>query len=297
MVSAPMSEASMSSGILVLDKPEGMTSPRVDAICKRALGARKVGHIGTLDPFATGLLLVAVNSGTKAIRYINCHTKIYEFEIKFGEKTNTGDKTGIVVEKSCKVPSVSEIQSVLPKFTGPILQKPHIFSAIKVNGRRAYEIARRGEIPPLESRVITVFELKIIEYARFRATVSSGTYIRTLAEDMAAAVGSCGHVTSLRRLADGKFSVKDAIRFDTLMESSDNGRDAMVSIENALDDIPVVLVSIHDARSLKFGRGIAVELDLTDGTYLAKASDGFLGIVKLEEMVLHLERLFIEGGS
>lgn len=285
----------MIDGILVIDKPAGMTSSQVDRMCKRTFRASKVGHIGTLDPFATGVLLVAINSGTKAIRYIKHPSKTYEFEIKFGEKTNTGDCTGVVVESSDNIPDESKIIEVLPKFIGSFQQTPHIFSAVKVNGKRAYEIARCGGIPDVKSREITVFSLDLIGKSKFRASVSQGTYIRTLAEDISAAIGTYGHVTSLRRVADWKFSISRAIRLDALLESPDNVVDLVVPIRDVLDDIPVVSVSVQDSRSLMFGRCVEYGSAIADGTYLSEADDGFLGIVSSEGGVLHLERLFYKG--
>ena len=131
-------------GILIIDKPEGKSSAFIDFIVKKVLGIKKVGHIGTLDPFATGVLAIALNNGTKTIPYIKAERKTYEFEIAFGKKTNTGDKTGEIVEISNNVPTTSEIESLLPQFVGEILQTPSIFSAIKVGGKRAYELARKG---------------------------------------------------------------------------------------------------------------------------------------------------------
>jgi tRNA pseudouridine55 synthase len=286
----------MADGVIVIDKPKGVTSSYVDRVCKRIFAATKVGHVGTLDPFATGVLLVAIGSGTKTIRYINCPSKTYEFEIKFGEKTNTGDCTGHVIESSNHIPDPSKIQEILPRFIGELQQKPHIFSAVKVNGKRAYKIARNGGIPDIKSRKITVFSLDLIGESSFRATVSQGTYIRTLAEDIAVAAGTCGHVTSLRRTVDGKFSLNHSIKLDALPESSDNLWDLIVPIRDVLDDIPVVSVSVQDSQSLMFGRYVEYEAHLADGTYLLEASDGFLGVVSAENGVLHLEKLFYKGG-
>ena len=151
------------NGILIIDKPEGKSSAYIDFICKKILDVNKVGHIGTLDPFATGVLAIAINNGTKTIPYIKTERKTYEFEIKFGEKTNTSDKTGDIIETSNKIPTRCEIENILPNFIGEILQTPSIFSAIKVNGKRAYELARKGETPDIKQRTVTIFNLELID--------------------------------------------------------------------------------------------------------------------------------------
>ena len=140
------------NGIIVIDKPEGKSSAFVDFVVKKQLRAEKVGHIGTLDPFATGVLAIAINGGTKSIPYIKTKSKTYEFEINFGKRTDTSDKTGKIVEISERIPTDAEIKTVLPQFIGEISQVPSIFSAIKIDGKRAYELARKGEMPEMKSR-------------------------------------------------------------------------------------------------------------------------------------------------
>ena len=284
-------------GILIIDKPEGMSSSFVDRICKKILGVKKIGHIGTLDPFATGVLPIAINAGTKTIPYIKTEKKTYEFEIKFGQKTNTADKTGEIVETSEVIPTAAEINNVLHKFIGEIYQKPHAFSAIKIDGKRAYEIARKGECPDIKERKITIFDLKLLQQTcgniyKFVATVSPGTYIRTLTEDIAKAANSLGHTISLRRTLDGNFSINNAISIDNLRENVDNMRSVMLSLENVLDDIPVISVSNTDAENLVKGRPVSVaSCFLDESIYSAVSENGFLGIVKFLDGFIFPKRI------
>jgi tRNA pseudouridine55 synthase len=294
------------SGILLIDKPEMVTSAHVDRICRKLINADKVGHIGTLDSFATGLLVLAINDGTKAIRYINSPSKTYEFEIKFGEKTTTGDITGDITEKCHKSPSLVEVNNILPRFTGKLIQTPHAFSAIKINGQRAYKIARNGKIPELQPREISVFSLKLLKKIddmtyRLEATVSPGTYIRSLCEDIAKSLKTVAHVSFLRRIKDGKFSIDDSISLDELRKKSDTIESVLVPLENVLDGIPVILLSHQNAKDLAFGKVITVkDIGNNGDIYMAKSDDGFLGIVEyIDETAIKLKRLLkpqqIEG--
>ncbi|MDR0630899.1 MAG: tRNA pseudouridine(55) synthase TruB [Holosporales bacterium] len=282
-------------GFLIIDKAEGVTSSYVDKICKRVFRANKIGHIGTLDPFATGVLLIAINAGTKAIPYITTVSKTYEFEVKFGAKTDTGDLTGKVIKSCSKTLSTADIKKVLPNFVGKISQKPHPFSAVKINGARAYTLARRGLVPDIKNREVIIFNLELIGDVRFRAEVSPGTYIRTLVEDIAAALETYAYVVSLRRVIDGKFSLKDAIALDKLEAMPDNIGRFVIPIKDVLDDIPVVFVSEQEAQDLIFGRKIYFESDKSESRYLVSASCGFLGIAEFRKEALSLKRLFIKG--
>lgn len=279
-------------GIIVIDKPEGKSSAFIDFIVRKITGAKKAGHIGTLDPFATGVLAVAINNGTKTIPYIKTDRKTYEFEITFGAKTDTSDKTGQVIAISDKIPSVSRIESIIPNFIGEISQVPSIYSAIKVGGRRAYELARSGQTPEMKSRKVTIFSLECSEGNKFRAEVSPGTYIRSLAEDIAAALGTLGHVSSLRRIKDGRFSIEQGISLDELEKNSDNLDGVLIPIEDVLDDIPVILVSCQDAENLVLGRSVTSDYVGHNGQYLASAENGFLELVEFSDGVMYPKKLF-----
>ena len=278
-------------GFLIVDKSEGKSSAFIDSFIKKRFKATKVGHLGTLDPFATGVLVIAVNAGTKAIPYIKSSTKIYDFEITFGAKTDTSDKTGKVIEVSDKIPTVSEIQSVLPQFVGEITQIPSIFSAIKIDGKRAYELARKGEIPDMKPRKVMIYSLELIEKNKFRVEVSPGTYIRTLTEDIAKALGTVGHTSSLRRIKDGKFLIEQSITLENLEKIEDNLNSVLIPLENVLDDIPVIPVSCQDAGNLMLGRCILTAFVGESGQYLASADNGFLEIIEFSDGMVYPKKL------
>ncbi|MDR1333294.1 MAG: tRNA pseudouridine(55) synthase TruB [Holosporales bacterium] len=270
-------------GFLVIDKHEGKTSAFIDFICKKILNAKKAGHIGTLDPFATGVLVVAINNGTKLIPYIQSSSKIYEFTVKFGEKTDTGDKTGKVVLALPKIPMASELEGALEDFMGEISQSPHPFSAVKVGGTRAYKIARRGEVPVLNHRQVSIYNLELLEQVeydtfRLRASVSPGTYIRSLCESIAKQLGTVGHVQSLRRTMDGQFSVTDAISVDYL-----RGRpasDIIIPLTDVALNITKITISHYVAAALSLGQTTQVD-GIGNGRYLAASESGYLGIVDI----------------
>ncbi|MDR0640218.1 MAG: tRNA pseudouridine(55) synthase TruB [Holosporales bacterium] len=296
----------MSNGIILLDKPAGMSSTFAGTLCKRILGIKKIGHIGTLDPLATGVLPLAINAGTKIIPFINTSKKIYDFEMKFGIKTDTGDNTGEILTTNPLIPSLSDIERVIQNFIGEQYQKPHPFSAVKINGTPAYRMARRGESPELQSKLVNIFDICILSdlengSLKLRAAVSPGTYIRSLAEDISHALGTFGHVTSLRRVMDGKFCVGDAITIDKLREKKDNIHDVLISFEDVLDDIPVFFVSEREADDLSLGRSVVcgVNRTLKPGIVLASSSRGFWGIVDRicddEKYVLVPKRILVFG--
>ncbi len=278
-------------GFLIVDKPEGKSSAFVDFIVKKQFGAKKVGHIGTLDPFATGVLVIAVNSGTKAIHYIKTKSKTYEFEIIFGKRTDTSDKTGKVVETSERIPTDTEIKTVLPQFIGEISQVPSIFSAIKIDGKRAYELARKGEMPDMKSRKVTIYNLELIGKNTFRAEVSPGTYIRTLTEDIAKSLDTLAYTSSLRRTRDSKFSIEQSISLENLEKIMDNLDSVLIPLENVLDDIPVIPVSCQDAENLMLGRCVSTAFVGESGQYLTSAENGFLEIVEFSGGVVYPKKL------
>jgi tRNA pseudouridine55 synthase len=278
------------NGFLLLDKPEGVSSFFVVNRCKKILGAKRAGHLGTLDPFATGLLIIAINSGTKVIPYVTIKEKCYDFEIKFGEKMNTGDKTGTIIETNQNIPNYRDIESILPAFLGEIHQKPHPFSAVKVNGKRAYQIARSGQDPIIAVRSVTIFDLCLLMQTQenvflFRATVSPGTYIRSLAEDVARSLETVGHVVSLKRTRDGKFKLEDAITIDRLAEKKENIDNVLISLENILDDIPVYFVTDREAGDLALGKSVNRGVDVAaskDGVCLVASEEGMLWIAEVK---------------
>ncbi|HAT36676.1 MAG TPA: tRNA pseudouridine(55) synthase TruB, partial [Rhodospirillaceae bacterium] len=232
-------------GWFVIDKPEGITSTKTVAIVKRLANAAKAGHGGTLDPMATGILPIALGEATKTLPYVVDNTKEYEFIVEWGTASSTDDREGEVVASSGNRPTQSEIEGVLSSFIGTIEQVPPAFSAIKIGGRRAYDLARKGEEVTLAPRSVEIFELTLVEipdsdHAVFRVVSGPGAYMRALARDLAVALGTVGHLIKLRRTRVGPFSLSDAISLDELDGFGHIAAvlECLLPIETALDDIP-----------------------------------------------------------
>jgi tRNA pseudouridine55 synthase len=267
-------------GWLVLEKPRGLGSTQAVAAAKRNLreaGYAKVriGHGGTLDPLAEGVLPIALGEATKLAGRMLDASKVYEFTIRFGEETDTLDTEGTVIERSERLPTRQEIAAVLPQFTGPIEQVPPAYSALKVDGRRAYDLARSGEEVELATRRVTVFELTIIAAAdsevTLRAHVSKGTYIRSLARDIARALGTVGHVTYLRRTKAGPFTLDPAISLDRLNEIGKGAplEYTLLPLEAGLDGIPAHELDRTSAQAARQGKTLSDQA-LPDGLFLAR---------------------------
>jgi tRNA pseudouridine55 synthase len=269
-------------GWIILDKPLGLGSTQAVAAVKRNLreagyGKKvKVGHGGTLDPLATGILPVALGEATKLTGRMLDASKIYEFTVRFGEETDTLDLEGKVIATSEVRPSQAEVEAVLPRFTGPIEQVPPIYSALKVDGERAYDLARAGQEVELKSRSVTVYELSLERFdaeegATLRAHVSKGTYIRSLARDIAQALGTCGTVSMLRRVKAGPFDLSHAISLDKLNEIGKGAalEQILLPLEVGLDDIPAIDLGSEQARAVRQGR-VLTELPHEDGLYWAR---------------------------
>jgi len=252
-------------GWLVLDKPYGMTSTAALAAARRAFNAAKAGHGGTLDPLATGILPVAFGEATKTVPFIMDGRKAYRFTVRWGLSTETDDAEGAVSATSDVRPDEAAIRAVLPRFTGTISQVPPRFSAIKVAGARAYDLARDGQAPDLQPREVVVHALDLLEvpdadHAVFAAECGKGTYIRSLARDLAAALGTAGHVAALRRTRCGPFSEADSISLDKLLPlgHSAPSLDLLHSVSTALDDIPALALTDEEARLLANGQALAL---------------------------------------
>lgn len=261
------------NGWLVLDKPYGITSNDALGKLKRILHPEKVGHAGTLDPRATGCLPIAFGEATKTVPFVMDGRKVYRFEVTWGAETNTDDTEGEVVATSDNRPTVDEVQSVLGEFTGTILQVPPVFSAIKVDGARAYDLARDGEEVELEARPIDVHRLSLVECpdenrAVLEAECGKGTYVRALARDIARRLDTCGHVTELRRLLVGPFGEEDMVELDELIEAAGELEEGVpidtlveefiLPVRDAMEEIEEILVSDEDAGKIR--RGMAVLL-------------------------------------
>jgi tRNA pseudouridine55 synthase len=250
-------------GWLVIDKPPGLTSNRVVELIRRRAGT-KVGHAGTLDPLATGVLPIAIGEATKTTSYAMTGYKRYRFRIRWGVARTTDDRQGEVIGECMARPGRKAIEAVLPRFVGTILQSPPLYSALKVNGRRAYALARANMPPALCPRPVEIMRLQLIgipdrDHADCEAVVGKGTYIRALARDLGATLGTLAHVTELRRLSVGRFTEDQAVTLDSIAElghiSADNAY--LLPIETALDNIPALVLTEAEAARLRQGQSVA----------------------------------------
>ena len=252
-------------GWLVLDKPQGMTSTQAVAAAKRQLQAAKAGHAGTLDPMATGVLPIAFGEATKTVSYAMDGRKTYRFTLTFGEARDTDDAEGQVVETSDVRPDEGAIGAVLPQFTGEIEQIPPRYSAVKIAGERAYDLARDGEGVVLSPRTILIEELRLLgmvdrDRAEMEAVSGKGAYMRALARDIARSLGTVGHLSTLRRLNVGPFTLDDAISLEHLQHLVDRqeGETALLPLQTPLDDIPAVAVTDVEAHRMRSGQPVAM---------------------------------------
>ena len=252
-------------GWLILDKPLDITSTQAVNVVRRLFDAQKAGHGGTLDPLATGILPIALGEATKTVPYVMDGTKTYRFTLKFGEARTTDDAEGEVIARSEKRPSAAEIEAALPTFIGEISQIPPQFSAIKVAGERAYDLARDGEKVDLAPRIIRVEDFRLAEIlsadeAVFEVRSGKGAYMRSLGRDLAQHLGSVGHISALRRLSVGGFTEKQAISLDALkaLGHIPAAFEHLLPIETALDDIPALALSATEAIRLRSGQPVGL---------------------------------------
>jgi tRNA pseudouridine55 synthase len=252
-------------GWIILDKPEDMTSTAAVGAVKRRLDAAKAGHGGTLDPFATGILPIALGEATKTVSYVVDGVKRYRFTIRWGIATDTEDRDGAVTAESDERPDSTAIEAVLERFIGETEQIPPAYSAIKLGGKRAYDLARAGETPEMPPRIVTIDELRLLEmpdadHAIFEAVCGKGTYIRALARDIARALGTVGHLAALRRTQVGPFDEKSAISLDELGENMHVAAacEHLLPVETALDDIPALAVTDIEAGRLRNGQAVSL---------------------------------------
>ena len=289
-------------GWLIIDKPVGPGSTQIVSAVKRALreggySRVKVGHGGTLDPLASGVLPVALGEATKLCGRMLNAAKEYEFTIAFGAETSTLDAEGEVVGTSGRRPSLDQVEAVLPQFTGAIEQVPPTYSALKVDGRRAYDRARAGEAVEMRSRAVTVYRLTVLarseEDVTLSARVSKGTYIRSLARDIAYALGTVGHVSMLRRTKAGPFTLAGAISLDKLGELAQvrELEQALLPLTAGLDDIPALPVTPDQARLLRQGRKLA-GIAAKPGLHLATDGSVPVALVELSGAELRVVRGF-----
>jgi len=288
-------------GWLVIDKPRGMGSTQVVGKTRYLLHANKNGHTGTLDPFATGVLPIAFGEATKLVPFVTDGEKEYEFVVEWGKATDTGDTEGKIIATSDKIPNREEILATIPHFIGKIKQIPPMYSAIKINGREAYKLARQGQTVAMPEREIEIYELELLEEytksAKFRVRCSKGTYVRTLGADMAKYLGSEGYLSELRRTKCGNFSLKSTILLDSLekVEYIDKRRKLLLPIETSLRDIAEIAVSAEDARKLSMGQGLSPKSYPTvKPTELAAAMfcNCLIALVRIDERKISPVRVF-----
>ena len=301
------------SGWICLDKPYDLTSTHAVSRVRRAFNAQKAGHAGTLDPLATGILPIALGEATKTVPFLVDADKAYRFTIAWGRTTATYDREGETTAQSDVRPRVAEVEALLPAFVGEISQVPPAYSAIKVDGERAYDLARAGTIVELAPRVVTIHAARVAEapdadHVTLEIECGKGTYVRALARDLAERLGACGHVSALRRTRVGGFTEQSAVTLELLEDLGHKARqsEVLLPVETALDDIPELAVTAEDAFRLKQGRPIvlvprqveAVKARLKPGSRTVSAMAGGV-VVALCEMragrlepsrVFHLEK-------
>jgi tRNA pseudouridine55 synthase len=295
-------------GWLIIDKPPGLTSTDVVNRVRRGFDAQKAGHGGTLDPLATGVLPIAFGTATKTVPYVMDGTKLYRFTLRFGEARDTDDADGTVTAASPVRPTDEQIRTVLPNFTGDILQVPPAFSAVKVAGERAYDLAREGRPPALEARPARVDRFELIDRpepdtAIFEVASGKGVYMRSLARDLAIACGTVGHIAALRRLRVGPFTEAQAIPLDKCAATEDTAPaspDLLLPVATALADIPALALTETEANGLRHGQAINLvtlmgripgTAEPDGGLVRAMAGGRVIGLARLENGWMKPERM------
>lgn len=266
------------NGWIILDKPYDFGSTEAVSKLKWLLQAQKAGHAGTLDPLATGVLPIAFGEATKTVPYVMDATKRYRFTAKWGEATTTDDREGAVIARSGKRPTREEIERVLPHFTGTIEQVPPQFSAVKVGGERAYDLAREGVAVALEARPIDIHDFQLIDipdtdHAVFEAVTGKGAYVRALVRDMARMLGTEGHVSDLRRTAVGPFRAEDGVTLAALeaLESPEARDGALIPVDAALTGLPQAAIGGPEAEKLRRGQPAVISPATAKGVRGAEA--------------------------
>ena len=259
-MNAPRSKRVEVNGWLVLDKPVGMTSTHAVSRLKHIFNAKKAGHAGTLDPLASGILPIAFGEATKTVPFVQDGEKAYRFTVAWGAETDTDDSDGKVTRTSELRPGPDAILSLLPRFIGEIMQTPPAYSAIKIGGERAYDLAREGEIVEIAPRPVNIHALELVHFdpaeSVLEARCGKGTYVRAIARDLGRMIGCFGHVTQLRRTRVGPFTEIDASSFDDLGENAESAAHALLSVEAGLTELPCVVVDRNGAARLRRGQSL-----------------------------------------
>lgn len=284
------------NGIVIVDKPQGWTSQDVTARLRRVFGTRRIGHGGTLDPMATGVLPVFVGRATRAVEFFEHAEKTYETVLLLGKKTDTQDVTGTVLEERAVDVTKSQVEEVLTRFRGEIMQVPPMYSALKVNGQKLYELARKGKQVERQPRPVTVYELTVLSFENNRLSLrvrcSKGTYIRTLCEDIGEALGCLGCMEALRRTQAGEYRLEDAVALEDLLESS-TPESCLRGMDTMFARYPAVKLTANQEKRCRNGNSFT--RPMPDGIYRAYGENGeFLMLAKVEDGVMSTIKSFFE---
>ena len=284
------------NGIVIVDKPQGWTSQDVTARLRRVFNTRRIGHGGTLDPMATGVLPVFVGRGTRGVEFFEHAEKTYEAVLQLGLTTDTEDITGTVLEEREVAISEADFLTVLPKFRGKIQQIPPMYSALKVNGQKLCDLARKGKEVERQPREIEIFELECLEFtgttARLRVRCSKGTYIRTLCKDIGEALGCGGCMAELRRVQAGEYTIAESVPLAELLETTEPEK-YLRPVDTMFRNYPEV--TLTEKQELRCRNGNSFSIQLPDGTYRAYAKDGeFLMLAQVDSGIMSTIKSFFE---
>lgn len=280
-------------GILLINKPQGFTSQDVVSKVKKILNIKKAGHTGTLDPMATGVLPVLLNEYTKLSKYLIEHDKTYIAEIKLGEKTDTGDLEGKIIETlsvDTKYLQKEYLENILNEFLGKQMQIPPMYSAIKINGKKLYEYAREGKNIEVSPRQIEIYSINLLKIDKenlkitFEVSCSKGTYIRSLCEDIAKKIKTVGYMCNLTRTIVDKFTLEESITFEELEKSKENIEEKLVKMEKVFDNLPRIDLAI--SKKELFLNGVNLKYNLTDGLYNIYCNELYLGTGTIKNALL-----------
>lgn len=277
------------NGVIVIDKEKGYTSHDVVNIIRKTLNIKKVGHTGTLDPNATGVLPVLIGEATKISKYLIEHNKTYIAEITLGEKRTTGDMEGEILETK-QIPELTKekIDKVLKEFLGKQKQKPPIYSAIKINGKKAYEYARKGKEIEINEREIEIYKINLLHYEKdtitFEVNCSKGTYIRVLCEDIAEKLGTVGYMKNLRRTEVDKFNLEQAVTIEEIKEKTDIVEQKIISVEEIFNNNEKI--QLNEYKLNLFLNGVKLTYNKPNGVYRVYNNDKFIGLGVIENELL-----------
>ena len=284
------------NGIVIVDKPQGWTSQDVTARLRRVFQTRRIGHGGTLDPMATGVLPVFVGRGTRGVEFFEHAEKAYETVLQLGITTDTEDISGEVLEKRDVHISETEFTEILSQFRGKIMQVPPMYSALKINGQKLVDLARKGKTVERQPRGIEIFELELLEFtgstARLRVRCSKGTYIRTLCKDIGEALGCGGCMAELRRVQAGEYTAEEAVPLQVLLDT-DKPEEYLRPVDSMFRNYPAVTLTSNQEKRCRNGNSFSVQME--PGTYRAYSKAGeFLMLAKVEDNIMSTIKSFFE---